>query len=244
MQSNDGNILYSASDLAGFQVCRHLVHLKRVNLDTPLRKTEVDEQTKLLQDKGFDHEEAYLASLRKQYKHIAEIRVKGTSRSQQIADTFAAMRDGADVIYQAVLSQPPFFGISDFLYRVPAPSNLGSWSYEVADTKLSRSAKARHLMQIGLYSTMLSEVQGVMPGYAYLVLGDGRQDKFRLSDYVHYMGQVKSRFLEFVSQPSNTYPEKCSHCGMCEWKMLCEEQWDKDDHLNRVANIRKKIFTD
>jgi uncharacterized protein len=239
MQKNDGGVLYSASDLSDFLVCRHLIHLKRISLDTYLKKAETDEQVKLLQDKGIEHENAFLNSLRKQNKRIAEITVKGVSRTKQIADTLAAMRDGADVIYQAVLLQPPFFGISDFLYRVPNSSNLGSWSYEVADTKLSRSPKARHLIQVALYSDMLAVVQGLQPSNTHLVLGNGKQVSFRLTDYFHYMKQMKLRFLAFVYQHAATYPEKCSHCSMCEWMEICQEQWNKDDHMNRVANIRK-----
>jgi len=239
MQKTNGSILYSASDLADFLVCHHLVHLKRINLDTPLQKSEVDEQSKLLQEKGYEHEGAFLQSLRMQNKSIAEIKIKASSRTQQIADTFAAMQSGVDVIYQAVLLQPPFFGISDFLYKVPVPSKLGSWSYEVADTKLSRSAKARHLIQIGLYSDMLAEVQGVFPSKTHLVLGSGKQESFSLSDFVYYMGQVRARFLSFVHKTPETYPEKCSHCSLCEWSDICKEQWVKDDHLNRVANIKK-----
>lgn len=239
MQKTDNGILYSASDLADFLVCRHLVNLKRINLDTPLQKAKADEQTELLQYRGFEHERAFLDALRIKSKHISEIMVKGTSRSQQISDTLAAMRDGADVIYQAVMLQPPFFGISDFLYKVSTPSRLGPWSYEIADTKLSRSAKARHLIQVGLYSNMLGKMQGVVPIHTHLVLGNGQQESFRLTDYVHYMVQVKSRFLDFVDKTPETYPEKCSHCSLCEWKDLCAEQWEKDDHLNRVANIRK-----
>lgn len=50
MQKSDSGILYSASDFADFLVCRHMVNLKRINLDAPLQKAETDEQTKLLQN--------------------------------------------------------------------------------------------------------------------------------------------------------------------------------------------------
>jgi len=86
MQKIDGSLLYSASDLADFLVCRHLIHLKRISLVTYLKKAETDEQVKLLQENGIEHENAFLNSLRNQNKHIAEIKVKGTSRTQQISD--------------------------------------------------------------------------------------------------------------------------------------------------------------
>jgi len=45
------------------------------------------------------------------------------------------------VIYQAALVVPPWLGFADFLERVDEASNLGAWSYEPVDTKLSRTAK-------------------------------------------------------------------------------------------------------
>jgi uncharacterized protein len=59
------------------------------------------------------------------------------SRSER---TRAALREGADVIYQGAFLEGPWQGYSDFLLKVPRPSALGDYSYEVADTKLSRSA--------------------------------------------------------------------------------------------------------
>ncbi|HPC33896.1 MAG TPA: hypothetical protein PLG94_17535 [Smithellaceae bacterium] len=69
--------------------------------------------------------------------------------------TLAAMREGADIIYQATLRDGPFLGHADFLRRVPLPSALGDYSYEVIDTKLARSAKARYLVHLCFYSELL-----------------------------------------------------------------------------------------
>ena len=44
MQKSSDGILYSASDLGDFLLCKHLINLKRIDLDTPLQKDEVDEQ--------------------------------------------------------------------------------------------------------------------------------------------------------------------------------------------------------
>ncbi len=46
------------------------------------------------------------------------------------------MRDGADIMYQAALADDTWAGRADFLRKVDSPSDLGSWSYEVIDTKL------------------------------------------------------------------------------------------------------------
>ena len=46
------------------------------------------------------------------------------------------------MIAQASLAALPWRGRTDFLIKVDRPSNLGDWSYEVADTQLAPSTKA------------------------------------------------------------------------------------------------------
>lgn len=46
------------------------------------------------------------------------------------------MREGKDVNYQASLRDGVLIGHADFLRRVERPSNLGTYGYEVLDTKL------------------------------------------------------------------------------------------------------------
>ena len=41
------------------------------------------------------------------------------------------MHSGVDVIYRATLEDDGWSGRVDFLRKVGAPSDLGSWSYEV-----------------------------------------------------------------------------------------------------------------
>ena len=47
------------------------------------------------------------------------------------------MQAGADVVYQGFLFDGSWLGYPDFLRKVDRPSKLGSWSYEVIDTKLA-----------------------------------------------------------------------------------------------------------
>ena len=75
------------------------------------------------------------------------------------------------------------------------PSALGDWSYEVADTKLAKSAKAKFLIQLAFYSELLAGEQGREPRFMHLALGDGREESFRVADYSHYFRQVRGRSL-------------------------------------------------
>ena len=139
MQIRDDKTLFSASDLVNYLECEHLTALDLVNLETPLPRAAADEQVKLIQDKGYEHEEAYLADLKATTVDIVDVKVAGQSIEAAVMATHAAMQQGAAVIYQACLRTDNFIGYVDFLRRVETPSGLGDHSYEVVDTKLARS---------------------------------------------------------------------------------------------------------
>jgi predicted RecB family nuclease len=239
MQSYGGRPLFSAGDLVGFQECEHFTTLSLTDLSTPLPRAKDDESLALIQDKGFSHESDYLASLKKQGKRVVEI---PDERNPEMlaAHTLAAMREGHDIIFQAGFLSSPFFGKADFLRRVERRSSLGAWSYEAVDTKLARTPKAKFVLQLGLYSNLLGNVQGVDPAAMHLVLGDGAEHSFRVADYSRYLGQVKDRFVAFASAHANgTYPQRNAHCPFCPWRDICDKRWIDDDHLNQVAGIRQ-----
>ena len=148
MQRIHDRLVYSATDLVGFLECGHLASLERAaasgQLDRPMRADPVLDRIAL---RGQLHEERFLASLRSEAVAVVEIDSfdwlpfdKRLARGQDA--TLSAMRDRAHVIYQAVLFDGRRLGYADFLRRVEENSNLGSWSYEVWDTKLARHAKA------------------------------------------------------------------------------------------------------
>lgn len=239
MQKSTAGKLFSASDLVNFAACAHLTHLDLVNLETPLLKTADSEEMVLIQDKGYEHEGRYLEHLRVQHGEVIDLKTDGTD-AQAASNTIAALHSGAQVLFQPTFLSAPWVGHADFLVRVDTPSKLGDFSYEVVDTKLSRTSRAKFLLQLCLYSEMLADVQGVMPRHMYVVLGDGRKDTFIVADYLRYYRQLKQRFLDWTSKNAReSYPECCDRCGMCRWRDLCTAQWAGDDHLNRVAGITK-----
>ena len=71
-----------------------------------------------------------------------------------------AMARGDPIIVQGALQAGRWNGRADVLRRVETPSRFGAWSYEVIDTKLARETKGNTVLQISLYSDLLSEMQG------------------------------------------------------------------------------------
>ena len=144
MQYLDGRLVYSTTDIVAALECRHLVHLERAAVDGHLqRPMRADPVLDRLTQRGIEHEKRFLAELSGDGLTVVELpREETLPRAAQVARgreaTLEAMRDGADVVYQAVLFDGRCLGYADFLQRVERPSELGPWSYEVWDTKLAR----------------------------------------------------------------------------------------------------------
>src|SRR5688572_725620 len=199
MQRDGTNVLYSAKDLITFLGCAHSTALDwrflAGQLDVP--QSEDDEYLSLLKQKGIEHEERYLQTVRDEGRSVREI--ERVDSLEAMADaTRQAMRDGADVIYRGALVSPPWFGYSGFLLRIDRPSALCGYSYEVADTKLARSAKPKHVIQLCLYSELLAVEQRLLPRSAHVLLGDETSVALRLQDYLYYCQSARERFLAFV----------------------------------------------
>ena len=238
MQKHDGEILCSASDLVNYLECEHLTSLDLINLETPLPRTEDSDEAKLIQAKGYSHEAEFLAQLKARYPRVIDIAATAGSNTQKIAATVKAMQDGYDIIFQATLKDGCFIGHADFLRKVNVPSKLGPWRYEVLDTKLSRSPKAKFVVQLAFYSALLAKIQGVEPLLMHVVLGDKSEATYRFADYARYLNMVTGRFLARVQKRSvDSYPVPCAKCDQCKWSGLCDERRLADDHLSQVANI-------
>ena len=72
MRIYNGLTLFAASDLINFTGCRHATFLDLRFLNDP-QPQETDPQAELLQQKGLDHERAFLATLSKQLRTIVSI---------------------------------------------------------------------------------------------------------------------------------------------------------------------------
>src|ERR1700751_3172987 len=144
------------------------------------------------------------------------------------------------MIYQATFQDGNWGGRADFLVRVDKPSALGSFSYEVVETKLAKSAKVRAILQLCFYSELLGKIQGLQPESMHVVLGGSTdRETFQVSRYIAYFRKVKRGFEGAVTGSRNTYPEPVALCDVCEWYSVCNDRWHKDDHLSLVASITR-----
>ena len=233
--------MFSATDIASFLACPHTATLDRAESKNAINKPFFNNPTiDLLQKLGLEHEQRYLRELaEKGGLSIAQIDVNGRW-NDAVAETVLAVRQGVDAVYQATFLDAPWGGRSDFLVRVNTPSALGSWSYEVVETKLAHSTKATALVQLCFYSDLLSRIQGVEPQWMHVVLGGtAAPQRFQVQRYIAYFRKVRSEFEKAWKLETNTYPEPTEHCDVCSWFSLCDTRRRADDHTSLVAGISR-----
>ena len=233
MQLRDGTTYFSPSDLTAFLGCEHLTQLDLAVLRGELAKPAFENpEADLVRRKGDEHEAEYLASLHERGLHVEQIPFDfdWTAAAEATAN---AMRAGVDVVYQACFLEDGWRGFADFLVRQP------DGTYEVVDTKLARHAKPYHVLQLCFYSEQVARLQGVEPEHMHIALGSGHTETLQVADFAAYFRRVRRRFLEAVAVQGTTEPYPVEHCGLCDFRPICESYWDRVDHLVRVAGIRR-----
>jgi uncharacterized protein len=234
-------MFFTATDIANFVACRHLLTLKLDAAEGKIQKPYFhDLGVELLRELGERHEAAYLNQLASKPGCRVVSIPTNADWSESVRKTKEAIRDGADVIYQATFQDGNWGGRADFLMRVDRPSSLGSFSYEVVETKLAKSARVRAILQLCFYSELLGNIQGEQPESMHVVLGGSNErETFQVSHYIAYFRKVRRDFEQAVAARRDTYPEPVALCDVCEWSSVCNDRWREDDHLSLVANITR-----
>lgn len=248
MRKLHNQIQLSATDLVGHLNCGHLTGLDMQVVSGALQKPHHwDPLLEILRERGFIHEKAFIDHLTQ--TGIPSIKIEGVDITDDtVAQTKAAMESGIEVIIQGALRQGRWSGRADILRRVEKPSRFGDWSYEIIDTKLARETKGGTVLQLCLYSDLLSQEQQCQPDYAYVVVpwSDFEPQSFRVADYAAYFRKAKLA-TESAAQEGvtiETYPDPIDHCEICRWYSTCDKRRRDDDHLSFVAGISRNQITE
>lgn len=233
--------MFSATDIASFLACPHTATLARAESKGEITKPFFKDPTiDLLQKLGLEHERRYLREL-DQRDGLSVVQIDTNIRWEDAtAETVRALREGVHAVYQATFLDGNWGGRSDFLVRVDKPSALGTWSYEVVETKLARSTKATALVQLCFYSDLLERIQGLEPQRMHVVLGGAASpEQYRVQSYIAYFRKVRGEFESAWKSEADTYPEPTEHCEVCAWFPVCDKRRRGDDHLSLVAGISR-----
>src|SRR6202158_2296538 len=108
--------MFSATDVANFLSCQHLLTRDREQAAGEIRKPFFyDPGLELLRELGARHEQAYFRHLAGvQGLKIAEVPTN-VPLAEAVAHTLQALRSGINTIYQATLQHGPWHGRHDLL---------------------------------------------------------------------------------------------------------------------------------
>jgi uncharacterized protein len=220
-------VVYSPSDLSLAATCE-LALLRaldaKLGLVPPL-DPEPDAMLDRLAELGDRHERRVLAELRRRYgprdpatgRGVVEIARPARADARDAAvltakrdETLAALRAGADAVFQAGFFDGRFSGWADFVVRADDPLATGvpseGWTrpdgpptaWAVLDTKLARRAKVVALLQLAAYADQLLAHGVPLTEHVHLVLGDHQVTVHRLADLLPAYRERRARLQSIV----------------------------------------------
>ena len=187
---DDGTLSLSPSDLSSHLACPHLTNLSLAAARGEIVKPKLDSPHRdLIFSKGNEHEAAYLARLVAEGRSIVRIPTyddEGFDAGEAQRLTEEAIRAGvADVIYQPYLTDGKWRGFADFLELQP------DGGYEPVDTKLARTAKPAHVLQLMFYAEQVARISGRPVERVHVENGLGERETFRVVEFEAYYRRVR-----------------------------------------------------
>ncbi|MDQ0644424.1 TM0106 family RecB-like putative nuclease [Microbacterium murale] len=166
-----------------------------------------------------------------------------SSLAAVVAETGAALRSDAKVLFQAAFSTDEFVGFADFLLR----EDDGSW--RVQDSKLARTARVTALMQLAAYVDQLDGLGIPRSDLVDLILGDGTISTHAVDDLLPLFHVRRARLRALIADrrvETGAAGEPLAWgddrgdleivaCGRCA---TCTEQVDAHRDLLMVARMR------
>lgn len=238
---------FSPSDLTVYHDSPFASWMDRLRFSCPELAPQPDADEPLmglLQDLGDRHEQTQLHAFISQGMQVADIRTlcDHTDFHLACACTLEQMKQGAEVIFQAALQLAPFAGYADFLVKVPGPSALGDYHYEVWDTKLASQVKVKFVLQLCCYTEMVAAIQQRMSESIVVVPGKGELQRLRLDDFYGYYQRVKTDFIAEQGRFSadTAWPDPYQSNEYGRWSSAAEQYFQEQDHLCLIANITRR----
>ncbi|GAA2223417.1 TM0106 family RecB-like putative nuclease [Herbiconiux moechotypicola] len=251
--AGDLTVLYSATDLTAAATCEFAL-VRRLDAKLGRCETPPDPDDPMLERAarlGDAHELRVLEEYRARFgphdaaagKGVAEIGRPPSASPELLsaaaAESVAALRAGADVVFQAAFFDGRFLGYADFLVREGDDAE-GRPRYAVVDTKLARRAKVTALLQVAAYADQLAREGVPVSDEVHLLLGDGSTSTHRLRDllpvYLDRRARLQTLLDSRLEAPAVEWGDPgYAVCGRCE---VCAPEVEAHRDLLLVAGLR------
>ncbi len=244
-KKENGEIRFSPTDLSLYFESRfaswmdHYQELFKNNgVLGKIHRNPPDDLLDLLSKEGKKHEKSILKS----HPHLQEknvIEISGNNQKEKIEKTTHAMKEGAEVIYQAALASNTFLGHADLLWKKEGKSSLGDYYYIPYDIKIATVAKPTAILQLLTYCDLLQEQQGRLPEEIGIITKNKNLQTYRVTNLFYYYLFFKKDFLKFhasFSPEHQPLPEKTKEHR--DWSIYAKKVLHKNDDISLTANIR------
>lgn len=201
------------------------------------KRRSITEHEEFVRKRGRDWEDQFVSGL-EGYQEPEFARGDFEDGANQ---TVNFLRDGVVGVTQGVLLAGDRLGIPDLLRRESGSSDFGDFHYVVGDIKSSGRPRSDQVLQVAFYSRMLGVLQGRSPDYGYLILKDGQEERFVLSDYAAAIEEVEERVFELAADPSESRPFFDRGCHKCHWSERCIPQMEEADDLSLVQGMTRGV---
>lgn len=253
MKVLEGNkVLFSASDITSAFACEWAM-MRRMDVKLGhLAEEDVPENTDgmlaLAGKVGTEYEKDVLQRFKNiPNTHVVEIDVKNDKPFSNYLDnvqhwsdlTVTALKDGADVVFQATFLDGDMLGFADFIVKVGEDS-LGRAIYQVQDSKLARHVKITALLQLAAYVSFLRSIDIPVSDEVRLILGNGDQTTHDVRDIMPtfelQQKRVRALLHSRVEDSEATFWEdpRYAACGRCE---VCAPEIERTDDVLLVAGM-------
>lgn len=205
--------------------------------DKSLRR-ELRPEEELVLGRGRDHEAVFVRDL-----GWEEPVYPARDFAAGAAATLSMLRAGVPGVLQGVLLGDDRLGIADLLRKEEGESALGDHHYVVGDVKSSARVRGDQILQVAFYSEMLAALQDRAPEYGYLVLKDGREERFLLEPFRPALRDVLSRIEALRADPHGVRPFLTRACDGCRWSPVCLPELASTDDLSLVDGMTEGLRT-
>lgn len=267
---DNAHVLLSASDLTAFSTCqfaflRALDYKLGRDVPPPPPSSPILQYAARL---GLQHERRQLQQYRDNFERVVEIPAPRSNASRELLAaqeaTLQALRDGADVVFQAAFYVDPatvapqqvpgsetgvrfgFVGYADFLQRT------ADGSYQVQDTKLTATAKVTALLQLAAYAQQLRSHEIPVAKTVALLHGNNTVSTFELRDIAPFLAASTELLHTAIAAriaatdaagdyrnaaPISLTDPAVKPCFRCD---TCQEAAAATDDLSQIAGITAK----
>jgi predicted RecB family nuclease len=185
------------------------------------------------EDQGTPHEYVRLLeehARRNRIKYLDIIKKKHANVETGDANDLTA---GEDMLIHGLLKYQDLEADNCDLYKIYQASSLGHFSYTPTIVMGTYQVTKEQKLALLFAGYVLVKMQKMLPLSGTIVGADGRAHKVGLESAERILKPIVDTLRGWAGEPPPTHPQMIlnKHCSLCQFKMACLKQAEKEAHL-------------